>query len=89
MPSRRSRAVNIVRSWDGKGMVHHLHIGMKLFGLLLPRHFKVLDTRVVDVRLQTFQLEIQVLFEDAILQLSFWPRRVTLCSEKVGDSLGV
>ena len=89
MLSRRSRAVNIVRSWDGKGMVHHLHIGMKLFGSLLSRHFKVLDTRVVDVSLQTFQLEIQVLFEDAILQLSLWPRRVTLCSEKVGDSLGV
>lgn len=89
MLSRRSRAVNIVRSWDGKGMVHHLHIGMKLFGPLLSRHFKVLDARVVDVRLQTFQLKFQILFEDAILQLSFWPRRVTLCSEKVGNSLGM
>ena len=89
MLSRRSRAVNIVCRWDGNGVVHHLHIGMKLFGPLLSRHFKVLDARVVDVRLQTFQLETQVFFEDAIVQLSFWPRRITLCSEKVGNSLGV
>ena len=89
MLSLRSCAVNIVRSWDGKRVVHHVHVGMKLFGPLLSRHFKLLDARVVDVSLEIFQLQIQILFEDAILQLSFWPRRITRCSEKVGNALGV
>ena len=70
-------------------MIHHFHIGMKFFRSLLPRHFEVLNARIVNVCLEIFQLYIQIVLEDAILQLSFWPRRITLCGEKVGDSLGV
>lgn len=82
-------AVNVGRGGNRDAVIHHFHIRMDLFGPLLPGHFELLGTWVVDVRLEIVQLKLQVLFEDTILQLSLQPRGISLGGERVGDSFSV
>ena len=81
--------VHIAGGRNRDAMIHQFHIGMNLFSSLLSRHLQVLDSRIVHVCLELRQLQIQVVFEDAILQLRLLPRWVIFGGEKVGDSLGV